>query len=110
MTKQRLAGFGAVLVSAVLAAPAFADPQSGDAWQYGHMWGGGYGGGFIGFGMMFLFWGLIILLAVLAARWFVQRDGQGPDQASALDTLKLRLANGSIDVEDFEARKKLLES
>ena len=74
------------------------------------MWGDGYGAGFVGFGMMFLFWGLIILLVVLAVRWFLQGDDRPTGRSSALDTLKERLAKGEIDIEDYEARRKALES
>ena len=75
---------------------------------YGHMWGGGYGMGFFGVGMMLLFWGAIILLAVMAVRWVSDRDSKIPDGPAALDILKERLAKGEIDPEDYENRRKVL--
>lgn len=89
---------------------AWADtPGPGD--YYSHMMGGygfGYGPGFFGVGMMILFWAIIIGAAVLLARWFVERDRTRGN--SALDILKERLARGEIDPEEYEARKKALES
>jgi len=56
-------------------------------------------------GMMVLFWGAIILLAVWAVSAF-----SGPRHASdgAIDVLRRRLAAGEISPEDFEKTKKLL--
>ncbi|MBA5776018.1 SHOCT domain-containing protein [Stappia sp. F7233] len=71
------------------------------------MWGDGYG--FMGFGMMFLFWGIIIVLVVLAVRWFLDKEGTAKKQSDALETLRLRLARGEIDVAEFEERRKALE-
>lgn len=105
---RRIAGIAGLVWA--MAAPVLAQetplPQY---YGYGHMWGNGYGAGFVGFGMMFLFWGAIIVLAVLAARWLMQRDDRGTGKSSALDTLKDRLARGEIDIEDYEARRKALD-
>ncbi|NRG18797.1 SHOCT domain-containing protein [Rhizobiales bacterium] len=73
------------------------------------MWGDGYGYGFMGAGMMFLFWGLIIFLVVIAVRWFMDRDSASKKSGDALETLKLRLARGEIDVAEYEERRKALE-
>ncbi|MXN63627.1 SHOCT domain-containing protein [Stappia sp. GBMRC 2046] len=73
------------------------------------MWGDGYGFGFMGFGMMFLFWALIIFLVVIAVRWFMDRDNASKKSGDALETLKLRLARGEIDVAEYEERRKALE-
>ncbi|WP_208999724.1 SHOCT domain-containing protein [Stappia sediminis] len=84
--------------------------QSNDFRGYhGHMWGDGYGFGFMGFGMMFLFWALIIFLVVIAVRWFMDRDNASKKSGDALETLKLRLARGEIDVAEYEERRKALE-
>ena len=67
---------------------------------------------FFGSLMMLLFWGGIILLIVLAVRWF----GSGPSHGKApvdsrnkaLDILQERFARGEIDKEDYEERRGLL--
>ncbi|WP_439155352.1 SHOCT domain-containing protein [Yoonia sp.] len=70
-----------------------------------HMYGDGYG--FIGLGMMLLFWGLVVLLAVLAYKYAVQ-GAPGAKRTDALEILRQRLAKGEIDPEEFEARRKAL--
>ena len=55
---------------------------------------------------MVIFWGAIILLVV----WLV-RGGFGaprPNNATALDILERRFAEGGISVEDYHARRKIL--
>lgn len=91
-------------------APGAALAEGYDEGRYYHhmgAWDGGWGYGFMGFGML-LFWALVVLLVVLALRWV--GDGALPGrQPSALDVLKERLAKGEIDIEDYEARRKTLE-
>ena len=87
------------------AGPLRADP--GGNGYYGHM--GGWGMGF-GFGMMILFWGALIVGAVLLVRWFSEQSHMRPRKSDALETLKQRLARGEIDIEDYEARRKALEN
>ncbi len=106
MTKFSL--FTACLAPLVPAV-AFADAPGGYAeGYYGHpmMWGEGYG--FFGVGMMVVFWGVLIVLAVLAVRWLMER-GPGRSQSTALDILKERLAKGEIDPDEYQARRKALE-
>lgn len=97
-------------VAAIVATGGTAAAQAGEyrGGYHGHMWGDGYG--FMGFGMMFLFWGIIIVLVVLAVRWFLDREGASKKQSDALETLRQRLARGEIDVAEFEERRKALES
>lgn len=81
---------------------------------YGHMWGDGHGMmgyGFFGAGMMVLFWIVIVVLAVLVARWLIERQGGGQagGSAPAIEILKQRLARGEIDPEEYAARRKALE-
>ncbi len=60
---------------------------------------------------MILFWGGLILLTVLAVRWFGGRSGEteGVDaRNAALETLEKAFARGEMEKEDFEARKRLL--
>jgi len=71
----------------------------------------GFGGGmgFGGIGML-IFWGLIIAGVVLLARWF----GAGPSSSSAatppgrtaLDILGERYANGEIDKDEYEQKRR----
>lgn len=90
------------------AAPALAHAQS--TWEGGHghmMWGGG--SGLFGALMMLVFWSAIIVGVVLGVRWLMERDRRSrrPD---ALEILRERLARGEIDPEEYEARRKVLES
>ena len=90
--------------------------------QYGPQGGGGYWGfhpmmgyglGWLGFLMMFLFWALVIAAGVFLVKWLIQasrRPESGSGQAAAgnraLDILKERYARGEIDKEEFERIKK----
>jgi len=64
----------------------------------------GFGGGF-----MWLFWVLIILAIVMLIK--AGGSGASPDtrSESPLEILKKRYANGEIDDEEFQRRKKELE-
>jgi putative membrane protein len=68
----------------------------------------GWGMG-LGFGMMILFWGALIVGAVFLIRWLGDQGQMRPRKSDALETLKQRLARGEIDIEDYEARRKVLE-
>lgn len=95
-----------ILLAAILAAsPAFADgPGEG---YYGHpMWSGGWGGLFMGWGMMAIF-----MIAVVAVILFLIRGiGGGGDNTrpSALDILDDRYARGEIDAAEYAERKKTI--
>jgi len=69
-------------------------------------WGWGWGWG----GMVFqgLFWLVIVIAVVWAIRYFLgqQQTGTTPRSDSALDILKRRYANGEIDKQEFEGKKK----
>lgn len=81
------------------------------------MWGydGGYGW-YWGFGMllhMALYWGVLILLIVLLARRiFGKRGVPAPPAAdkTALDILKERYARGEIGRDEFDQKKRDIES
>lgn len=61
-----------------------------------------------GLGMV-LFWGLIILLIVLAVRGFgSRRDSVPPDHKTPLQILDERYARGEIEKEEYEERRKTL--
>lgn len=78
------------------------------------MWGDyGWGWG-MGFGMIsvVLFWILVILGIVILVKWISgASSGPGPTPArTALDILKERYARGEIGREEFEQKKRDIES
>lgn len=54
--------------------------------------------------MMLLFWGAIFAFVIYALKSF----GAKPAGDSALDTLRTRLASGTISQEEFEKTRQLL--
>jgi putative membrane protein len=104
MTEREI-GFMAALAAGTLAGAAQADP--GGNGYYGHMSGWGMG---LGFGMMILFWGALLVGAVVVVRWLVEQGQATGRKSDALETLKQRLARGEIDIDDYEARRKVLEN
>jgi len=85
----------------------------------GGMMGLGMGGGGIGLGggvlgglLMLLFWGGLIVAAVVGVRWLWDRDrpaAQRGSEESALGILKQRYARGEIGREEFEMKRRDLE-
>ncbi|GAC1639374.1 MAG: SHOCT domain-containing protein [Candidatus Dormibacteraceae bacterium] len=70
------------------------------------MWGYFDGGNWLWMaGMMVLFWGGIIVLAVFAMRAF---NGSKSNN-EALDVLRRRLAGGEITQDEFEKTRKALQ-
>ena len=70
------------------------------------MWGYFDGGNWLWIaGMMVLFWGGIIVLAVVAIRAFSGPKGYDP----AMDVLRRRLAGGEITQDEFEKTRKALQ-
>ncbi len=76
-------------------------------------WGGsglGLGGGGL---LMVLFWGVLIVAAVVGVRWLWDQGrpavGRGREESS-LEILKRRYARGEIEREEFELKKRDLES
>jgi len=92
---------------------AAASPAAEAQGQYGYhpMMGAGW---FLGPLMMILFVALIVVVAILAVRWFDrdrdhgQRGERGGGRTDPLDILKERLARGEIDVAEYEERKRAL--
>jgi putative membrane protein len=66
------------------------------------MWGWGWG-----VGMMLLFWGVIIVAAVIGIRWFLSQTKQSRAD-SAIEILRERFARGEIEKDEFEAKKATL--
>lgn len=84
-------------------AQPMADRDYWGSWGWGHMMFGG--------AMMFAFWGVIILLVVLAIRWMTMGDFVGRREARSptpLDILQERFAKGEIDKNEYEERRKVL--
>lgn len=81
----------------------------GSAWaQEGvYKWHGGMHpmGGVWGFGMMLLFWAILIIGTVFGIRWLVAQ-GRAPGKDTALEMLRERYARGEINRDEFEARKR----
>lgn len=68
--------------------------------------GGGMGfGGIVG---MILFWGLVIVVVIVAARWLGGAGSSGPrgEQRTPLDILGERYAKGEIDQREFEQKRR----
>ncbi len=65
-----------------------------------------FGGGW----MMFFWWFLILELIVLVVRALMNTDKQNTKTETPMDILKRRYANGEINKEEFEERKKELLS
>ncbi|MEX2463389.1 MAG: SHOCT domain-containing protein [Balneolaceae bacterium] len=65
-----------------------------------------FGGGW----MMFFWWLLIIALVVIIVRAFINLNNANATSETPMDILKRRYANGEIDKEEFEERKKDLLS
>ncbi len=75
-------------------------------------WGGG-GLGLAGGGLlMLLFWGVLVVAAVVGVRWPWDQGrpaaGRGREESS-LEILKRRYARGEIGREEFELKKRDLE-
>jgi putative membrane protein len=92
-------------------APAFAQtPDTDPAWFWRYGWGMGgmmFGGGLF----MLVFWGGIILLAVLLVRWLGgvnPPDSRQPRRQTPLEILQERYARGEIDKQEYDERKRTL--
>lgn len=74
---------------------------------------GGWGMGF-GFVFMLLFWALIILGIVVAIRWLMRESQARPEQLhhsrTPLEIVQERYARGEIDREEYEQKKRDLET
>ncbi len=75
---------------------------------------GSYGGWGMGFGMLFmlLFWVLIILGIVALIRWLMPQSspGSGSRDKTPLEIVQERYARGEIDRDEYEQKKRDLES
>ena len=75
-------------------------------------WGGGVAGLVGGGLLMLLFWGVLIVGAVVGVRWLWDQGrpaaGRGREESS-IEILKQRYARGEIEREEFEMKKRDLE-
>jgi len=110
-TAKMVAAKTAVTLPGALALyPSMAQAAPGDS-GYWH-WGWGWGHMVFGSVMMILLWGGLILVIVLAVRWAGRGSAQGtiprPPEPRPLDILRERFAQGEIDKQEFEERRRLL--
>jgi len=69
----------------------------------------GFGGmGFMGGGMFF--YGIITLLVILAAFYFINRNHTNRHQPKALEILDQEYAKGNVSDEDYKKRKENLNN
>lgn len=70
------------------------------------MWDDGY---FFHGGFMWIFW-ILLIIAIVFIFQNVSKGNTSSESDSALDILKKRYARGEIDEEEFERRRKELET
>ena len=74
--------------------------------MYDHSFGMGFGGGF-----MWLFWILLIVVVIWFSKdFFISNSNQNDHHKTALEILKERYEKGEIEQDEFEQKKKDLES
>ena len=77
-------------------------------WEGHHDFGGGWW--IVMVLAMLLFWSLVVLGVVWAARtWFASRPTSEAQGTTPLEILERRLADGSISVEEYEERRRVLQ-
>lgn len=78
------------------------------------MMGWGYGMGWFWLFMMIAFWIAVIAGIIFLIRWIAKSSGPGRGESraedSALEILKKRYAKGEINKEEFEEKKRDLET
>ena len=106
--------FWIVSILAAFGFPVLAWTQQDRDFYGPHMMWGGWYGMFMGPLMMIIFIAVVVVLVVLAVRWF-GGSGHGPSAhphtphgKTPVDILKERFARGEIDKEEFEERRRIL--
>lgn len=84
------------------------------AWGNMMGWEGGWGPGWVFFGLVHVLWWVLILIGLVAlVRWILVRGpraSRSPEEDRALAILRERYARGEIDKAQFEERKQDLAS
>jgi len=98
--------FSILVMISILAFSACAQGPNSPVGNWGHMMGYGYGGGFM--------W-LIVVVLVGVVIYFMLQVSKSKSSGDSiietpLDILKKRYAKGEIDKEEFDRKKKDLES
>ena len=95
-----------LIIISILAFIACAPGPNGPGGNWGHMMGYGYGGGFM--------WLIVLVLVGVVIYFLLQasksKGSDGSIVETPLDILKKRYAKGEIDKEEFDLKKKDLES
>jgi len=98
--------FSILIIITIIAFFACAPGPNGPGGNWGHMMGYGYGGGFM--------WLIVLVLVGVVIYFLLQASkSKGSDGSiieTPLDILKKRYAKGEIDKEEFDRKKKDLES
>ena len=94
--------------------PAAALAQDSSRYHGPHMWGDGWHGWLFGPIMMILFIAVTVVVVLLLVRW-LGGPGHGPAThgvhgRTPLDILKERVAKGEIDKDEYQERRRMLES
>jgi len=86
--------------------------EGGEGYMMGNLMGWnnwGIGMGWFGGIFMVLFWGLIVWLVIVLIQRLTDQGKTRESSNSALDILKKRYAQGEIDKQEFEEKKKDLQ-
>tara|TARA_R110002072_G_scaffold4504_8_gene31319 strand:- start:1111 stop:1443 length:333 start_codon:yes stop_codon:yes gene_type:complete len=97
----------------ILSMPTVVLAQAQTDYHGPHMMGGGW---FMGPIMMIVFLAVAVIVVMLIVRWMSGSNHghtqihAAPPTRTAVDILKDRFARGEIDKEEFEERRRILES
>jgi putative membrane protein len=98
--------FSILIILPLISCFACAQGPNNPMGNWGHMMGYGYGGGFM--------WLIVLVLAGVVIYFMLQSSkSKGSDGSiieTPLDILKKRYAKGEIDKEEFDRKKRDLES
>jgi putative membrane protein len=99
--EELLVQWGAAVDSQTMAPGGWRDYGMGPGMMEG-WWG-------MGWILMIIFWGLVVVGLIFLIRWLVKMPETPRVEESALDILKKRYARGEINKEAFEQKKNDLQ-